>query len=388
MKIALLGAYPIIPFAEQLGITNPPQNSTSWNANLANGLAAIPGNEVHFVTIVSGLKKDYIIRSNRVFIHFVSALRKYRLLTLFQYNKAKINHELAKIRPDIVHGHGTEHEYPYIAITSKFPNIVTFHNYMPSIIREQGWGPLFIKSIPFFYEKYVLKKANYIISTTKFLNNKISKLTMAKRFIIHNPVSSSYFTENEKNPSQIIFIGYIRPEKGIDVLVAAFNKIRQQYKVLRLTIIGPSSKLFSNYFLKISELCNSAVNDGQILLSGFKNSAQITEELSRSYFLVLPSYHEPFGVVLIESLAMGTPVIASRVGGIPYIVEDGKTGILVEPGDVNALAEKMQLLLEDGELRQEMGQHGKQEAMKRFHPDVVARKTMEVYEKVIADWEH
>lgn len=386
MKIALLGAYPIIPFAEQLGITNPPQNSTSWNVNLANGLAAIPGNEVHFVTIVSGLKEDHIIRSNRVFIHFVSAPRKSRFLTLFQYNKVKIHRELAKIRPDIVHGHGTEHEYPYIAITSKFPNVVTFHNYMPLIIQEQGWGPLFIKSVPFFYEKYVLKKANYIISTTKFLNNKISKLTMAKRFIIDNPVSSSYFTENEKNPSQIIFIGYIRPEKGIDILVAAFNKIRQQYKDIRLNIIGPSSKLFSNYFLEISELCDSAVNDGQILLSGFKKSTQIAEELSRSYFLVLPSYHEPFGVVLIESLAMGTPVIASRVGGIPYIVEDGKTGILVEPGDVNALAEKMQLLLEDGELRQQMGQRGKQEAMKRFHLDVVAKKTMAVYEKVIADW--
>ena len=129
------------------------------------------------------------------------------------------------------------------------------------------------------------------------------------------------------------------------------------------------------------------MNDGQILLSGFKKIAQITEELSRSYFLVLPSYHEPFGVVLIESLAMGTPVIASRVGGIPYIVDDGKTGILVEPGDVNALAEKMQLLLEDGELRQQMGQRGKQEAMQRFHPDVVAQKTMEVYEKVVADWQ-
>ena len=108
--------------------------------------------------------------------------------------------------------------------------------------------------------------------------------------------------------------------------------------------------------------------------------------MAKSIALILPSNYDAFGLVLAEAMAVGTPVIATRVGGIPYVVKDGETGFLVEPGDVDTLAEKMMLLLEDRELRQRMGRRGKEEAMRRFHPEVVARKTMTVYKEVLRDW--
>ena len=195
MRIALLGVYPVISFAKQLGITNPDTNVTSPNVNLAKALAAIRGNEVHFITTNTSIRRDIIIRSEGVHIHFLVVPKKIRLVTLFQYNKMKVHKELSKIQPDIVHGRGTEHEYPYFAVTANFPNVITFQNYVPLIIQHDGWSPFFLKwLVMLLFEKYVLKKAKYIISTTKFLDDMISKHTNAKRFIIGNPVSPVYFS--------------------------------------------------------------------------------------------------------------------------------------------------------------------------------------------------
>lgn len=387
MKIALLGAYPVVPFAEQLCIRNPPQNSTSWNVNLANGLAAIPGNEVHFVTIVSGLKEDHIIRSNRVFIHFVAAPHKSRFLTLFQYNKAKINRELAKIRPDIVHGHGTEHEYPYIAVISGFPCVVTIHCVLSDIIDQVGLGLFSRMRVFYLLEKYVLSKAKFIIGTTEYMNSSV-KSYKANFYAIENSVDPLFFSDSKrpKNEKAFLFVGRISPEKGIETLLDAMDRLKTKGMRPSINILGvPSNKKYSRL---IERKIRTSGLEHNIMFRGRVSQEEVASYMEESVALILPSRYDAFGLVLAEALATGTPVIASRVGGIPYVVENGKTGFLFETGDADVLAEKMMLLLQDRDLRRLMGQRGKQEAMQRFHPDVVARKTMEVYEKVIADWQH
>jgi len=386
MKIALLGAYPVAFFAKQLGIRKPPQNSTSWNVNLANGLAAIPGNEVHFFTVVSGLKEDHIIHSNRVFIHFLAAPHKSRFLTLFQYNKIKIHRELAKIRPDIVHAHGTEHEYPYIAVTTEFPCVITIHCVLSDIMGQTGLGLFNRMRVFYLLEKYVLSKAKFIIGTTEYMKSSL-KNYKANFYAIENSVNHLFFNDSNrpKNEKAFLFVGRISPEKGIETLLDATDRLKTKGMRPSINILGvPSDKKYSRL---IERKIRSAKLELEIMFRGIVSQDKVASYMAGSVALILPSRYDAFGLVLAEAMATGTPVIASRVGGIPYVVDDGKTGLLFEPGDVVALAEKMMLLMKDKDLRRLMGQHGKQEAMKRFHPDVVARKTMEVYEKVIADWE-
>ena len=85
-------------------------------------------------------------------------------------------------------------------------------------------------------------------------------------------------------------------------------------------------------------------------------------------------------------MAAGLPVIASRVSGIPEMVEDGRSGYLFEVGDVDELAGKIERLMDDPDLRARMGRRGKEIAEKRWRPESVAQKTVEVYRQVIADW--
>jgi glycosyltransferase involved in cell wall biosynthesis len=99
--------------------------------------------------------------------------------------------------------------------------------------------------------------------------------------------------------------------------------------------------------------------------------------------LVNPSYSESFGMSLVEALASETPVIAAKVGGMVNIVDENETGLLVERGDVQGLAEAMRRLLDDSALRQQMGKTGRKQVIERFSWGQVARSALEKYSTVV-----
>ena len=100
--------------------------------------------------------------------------------------------------------------------------------------------------------------------------------------------------------------------------------------------------------------------------------------------LAFPSvWHEPFGIPIVEAMACGLPVVATRGGGVPEIIEDGETGILVERGDAAALAQGIIRLLGDDALRARMGRAGRRRAVERFSWETVAENLLACYERVL-----
>jgi glycosyltransferase involved in cell wall biosynthesis len=99
---------------------------------------------------------------------------------------------------------------------------------------------------------------------------------------------------------------------------------------------------------------------------------------------VFPSFYEPFGIVLLEAMHCGKAIIASNVGGIPSILEDGHTGLLFDPGNVNDLAEKIIMLLKDKDLRINMGNAGYKKVTE-FTWDKVTERTVDIYRKTTQD---
>jgi starch synthase len=92
---------------------------------------------------------------------------------------------------------------------------------------------------------------------------------------------------------------------------------------------------------------------------------------------------ELLGLVLLEAMASGTPVVCSRIGGLPEIVEDGVTGLLVEPGDVGALHDAMDCILRDRTLAERLGRNGRERALERFTWDACAMRCLAAYEEML-----
>jgi starch synthase len=105
--------------------------------------------------------------------------------------------------------------------------------------------------------------------------------------------------------------------------------------------------------------------------------------MAKAHILVLPSRYEAFGLVIAEAMSMGLAVIASRIGGIPHVLQDGLSGLLFDPEDQNRLLQHMTLLARDTQTRQNMGKQGQAVARTHFAAHAVAEKMIAAYSEVL-----
>lgn len=156
-------------------------------------------------------------------------------------------------------------------------------------------------------------------------------------------------------PTEILFVGYLRHEKGIPFLLQATQKLLEKGYALKMTIVGdgPEKDMLQRLTKKM-EIGKQVA---------FQGSVSSDEEMQAIYstadLFVLPSISEGTPRVLLEAMAAGLPIVATKVGGIPDIIEDGENGILVPPGDAGALAKAIQKVLINESLRRNLVAKGR-----------------------------
>lgn len=160
-------------------------------------------------------------------------------------------------------------------------------------------------------------------------------------------------------PAKILYAGIIGERKGAFDLVEAFAKGNLR-DVARLEICGNGE--VEALRAKVSELGLAT----SVAVPGWTPHDEMLRKMEASDVFVLPSYAEGLPMVVLEAMGSALPVVSTRVGGIPEAVEDGRTGILVEPGDVECLAAAMRALAEDPELRARMGAAGWTRVREKF----------------------
>lgn len=173
------------------------------------------------------------------------------------------------------------------------------------------------------------------------------------------------------NAPLVLYVGRIAPIKGLETLLDAVVQLRARGSAVRLLIVGGEADEPSDGHeaeirrrvdgLGLREVVRFVGAQPQEALRDFYVAADVT---------VLPSYYESFGMVVLEAMACGSPVIASRVGGLTTTVRDGVTGFLVPDGDAGALAERIQTLVGDDDLRFRLGREGVQWAARHRWPCV------------------
>lgn len=182
-----------------------------------------------------------------------------------------------------------------------------------------------------------------------------------------------------KGTPYVLCVAMHNEKKGIDVLLRAFAHLQHARPDLRLVLAGDGPLR-----QQLEDLAASLNVRGKVEFRGRQTRSQVGELLRGCEVFVLPSRSEPFGIVLIEAMACGKPVVATTAGGIPEIVENGKNGLLVQPDDPQALAAALIKVLSDTKLQETIASNGLSTASERFR----AEDTGAAYESVYAGLIH
>jgi alpha-maltose-1-phosphate synthase len=185
----------------------------------------------------------------------------------------------------------------------------------------------------------------------------------------------------------VVFVGRITRQKGVGHLVAAAHRMDPSAQLVLCAGAPDTPEIAEETSAAVAEL--SAARPGVIWIQKMLQPAEVRQLLSHATVFVCPSVYEPLGIVNLEAMACGTAVVASDVGGIPEVVDDGKTGLLVHYDSVDevafrtGLADAVNSVLADPERARRMGAAGRERAELEFSWAHVAEQTVEVYRAVL-----
>jgi glycosyltransferase involved in cell wall biosynthesis len=188
--------------------------------------------------------------------------------------------------------------------------------------------------------------------------------------IVHcGVVPSRYETPPKGDGAHLLFVGRLAAVKGLPVLFEAIRTVLAEHPALRLTLIGDGPER--------GDLTRMVARMGLadvVGFAGYRGQDEVAEALGQADMLVLPSFAEGVPVVLMEAMAAGLPVLTTQIAGVPELVRDGESGVLVPPGDAAALAEGLRRLLGDPALRARMGAAGRAYVAEHFNVKTEAAK--------------
>lgn len=337
------------------------------------------------ITVISSESNEWQISDIEIFecILSQSKMRSYNLLLQFIHS-IKICLLLKKVKPDIVHIHSFDYIHPLmLAIV----NFVT--NELKNLIISV-WGSDVIGDLHFkrskrgrFSKMLLLRQTYKITATTHYLAKLTKKLTSQGKEIHIIPFGidcEQFKKRNRTKKNQNIHIGYIKhliPKYGPHYLLNAMSMVLQKYPSVRLIMVGHGK--MEKDLKKIATTLNMK---NSIQFKGYVQNEKIPAILENIDIFVMPSLMESFGVSSIEAQAMEVPVVASDVGGISEAVQNGITGILVEPKNVEQLANAIIKLIENPDDRERMGRAGRHFVVKNFNIVENVRAFERLYRKL------
>ncbi len=318
------------------------------------------------------------------------------------------------IRLKVSHKHDPRHYLQLKKILQKeTPDLLHLHLWNPGSCRYAFWAgmkknvpivttehdPFLLTGLKKNIKRRALSRTSHSITVSEAnlkqmlawypqLKNKVS--------VIHNGIDLEAFEkelfhfstqEKQKIRSQLfgagpddtvlLTIAALHPRKGLKYLLRAMKKIAEQKNNTKLVIVGEGPE--KNDLIKLSEKLK--IREKVKFLGHQEN---IPKLLKSSDLFVLPSVKEAFGLVLLEAMAAQLPVVATKVGGIPEIVDDRKTGFLVQPKDYDALAQTILALLNNRPLMEKLAFLGHHK-VKQFDIRTMVEKTKKVYHNVLGD---
>lgn len=349
---------------------------------LMDTLKAEGVDDLHIVTCLTDVEKAYTATVRGATVHYLPRQGLGRV-TSHRREVTAMKKELRAIKPDLVHGHGTG-LFGGAALGSGLPNVITAHGivarevelYTDSMMKLRG-------KLDVRYERTCLRKAADIIAISPYVQDEFKRYTKARFHLIENAVDRGFFAiKPQPEPGRILFAGSVIERKGLIPLVRAVGKASEARMRIDLRIAGPTPD--QAYLDALKKACDAAGITKSVTFLGQLDQKQLLEEYAKCCLFALPSRQETAPMAVQQALAAAVPVLATPAGGVPALVQDAVTGLLVDIGDDDTLAVALIRLLQDPGMRLDMGTQARADALKRFAPEVVAQKTVAVYKDILA----
>ena len=357
---------------------------------LTQALAKRGDIELHVVSCNRRISRSFTERRGPVTFHWLktgSRLYGLRAATVDAWRVKKVYRE---IQPDIIHTQGFT-EYA-LAVCPVHRHLLAIHGVEPLVSRMlrtshfRGVAGIYRRWIGPRVARQSIQKAQGIISNAGDYISTLLALWLEGKSIypIFNPIADEFFKiegANEAANPIVLWVGDISERKNVLGLIEAFGMVSEHIPKAHLRLIGGVTD--PRYFENVKNEITARNLWDSIEVLGRVEQTELLDAYAIASVVAMASIEETAPMAIAQALAAGKPVVATRVGGIPWMIEDGVTGYLIDVGDTQGMADRMIELLRDESKRGRMGQAGRKIARQRFAADKVAEQTVQAYRDLI-----
>jgi glycosyltransferase involved in cell wall biosynthesis len=375
MRIVLAGPYPVDETEVKGGVE-------AVMLYLTPALAKLDDIELHVVSLDINAEKPRSLTKKNYTVHFLPYSKLPARLSLLG-NIRTVRRAMCDLKPQIIHAQ-IAGEYGLAAAKTGIPWVLTLHgiryleaDFFPGLVSS-----VYRRRVIKYTELQTIRKTRHLISISPFIQGVFEKHLNCEIYDIENPVADAFFKNpNQEEEFRILFAGRLIPRKGIHTLLEAFERVHRQLPQARLRLAG-SGNFTYNKASYVDEqrqfLKHHGLQDAVSFLGELEEPA-LLEEYSKCCLLVLSSVLETAPMVIMQAMAAGKPVVTTDAGGARYLVQDKQSGFVVPKEDPEALSQAISDVLTDSVGRKKMAELARNMARRRFHADVVAAKTRDVY---------
>lgn len=367
----------------------------------ARALAAL-GHDVHVLTVGTAAAQERAL---------LDGVTYHRLLPAVAYDSAPIRRLLPgvvrftrrayaacrKLDPEIVHLHARYPSYLWLRWLAprraRWCTVYHAHNWKLAERMDYGRGSrrALAVRVGAHLDVSIARGCDAVIAISAFMKREIATtagISETKISVLTNMVAPHMLRVPEAvRDLNVVYVGRIAAEKGLDLLLRAMPAVVARRPETQLTVIGPvrGGTERGGFFAGCARLVDELQLRGHVRFAGMVPNAQLSGWLARARVVAVPSvWNEPCGLAAIEALACGTPVVCTRVGGLPEIVEDGRAGAVVEPHNPAELAAALLRVLADDRLLEWVRGVGRERIAQRHGELTLGRALAGIYERVRA----
>lgn len=346
---------------------------------LLQGFAQLPEVEVHVVCCLRQPVHSPAKLADNVWYHSLVVPKWGWMTTGFQGCIRAVRGKLRELKPDIVHGQGTEREAAICAVLSGRPNVLTIHGNMRLIVELNRFPPFSYNWLAARLETVALARTCGVVCITHYTQSAVADLAK-KTWLLPNAVDGAFF-EIESRPAQskrILCIGNVCYRKNQIPFIRALDALAKELS-FEVVFLGDGAR-HTEYGVEFFELLKSRP---WCRWGGMASRAELRQHLRDAAAVVLPSLEDNCPMVILEGAAAGVPVAGGRVGGVPDLIEHERTGLLFNPTDPADMARCVRRLIQSRPEALAWADAARKVARDRFHPVTIARKHLDIYREVL-----